>query len=297
MPIWGCRHSGSRDVSHWTGVCVAVGLVIGASLLPASAQERREESRPPVTTVPVPPERGFIATQPPEWVGTVVRGTTRTLMLGQGDEIQILPAAGRTLKPGDRLTVARVVRPVRHPHTGDRIGDLIVAQGVVVIRPTSGEQIYGEIVTSYTEIRAGDQLLPYEPPPRPLIASRGPVRIQGLLIGAREELSAIGQGHIVYIDRGRRDKVEPGLLFMVFHGERPFGLDAYEIEVGLKRMEVPKTPPRDPLPRESIGQLVVLSVEERTATVLVLQSKQLLGRGDRVVSEVEDASVREGQAK
>lgn len=283
-------------VNAWPAAWAVVGLVLWASLVPAFAQGRRQESRPPVTTVPVSPDLGFIATQPLHWVGTIVQESPPRLLLGQGDQVLILPAEGRTLKPGARLSVVRVVRPVLHPYSGERIGDLIVPRGIVVIRPTSGEQLRGEIVTSYADIGVGDYLLPYEPPPRSVVASRGAVRVQGLLIGSREGTATIAQGQIVYLDLGHRDKVEPGLLFMIFRGERPFGLQAYEIEVGLKRIETP-TPLREPIPAESIGQLVVLSVEERTATALVLQSKQPLGRGDRVVSETERSTEKKGQAK
>ena len=125
-----------------------------------------------------------------------------------------------------------------------------------------------EIVHACGPIGIGDLLKPFTPEPVPLARRSGlkgvndPVPAEELaeapyIIKSNEDLFSLGQGHVVYIDRGAED-VAPGDLFTIYR-ETPEGL-----------------------PPLIVGELAVLSVTEQASMAKILDSRYTVHVGDRL---------------
>jgi hypothetical protein len=80
----------------------------------------------------------------------------------------------------------------------------------------------------------------------------------------------VGQGHLVFVDKGRRDGVEPGNTFTVVRATD--GLD----DDGLNARFA------SDMPSETIGELLVVDVQSAASTALVTRSSRELRVGDKV---------------
>jgi hypothetical protein len=80
----------------------------------------------------------------------------------------------------------------------------------------------------------------------------------------------IGEQHIVFIDKGKNDGVEEGNVFRVVRSGDMYGRATGDI-------------PYDPsLPKEIVGDLLVVDVKDTTSTALVTRSLTDLIIGDRI---------------
>ncbi len=130
------------------------------------------------------------------------------------------------------------------------------------------ETAIAEIVHGCDPIMVGAALQPFEDEPIPL--ARRP-RMRGFNDPVRSDLDAapaivrsmanlvsLGQDHVVFIDRGSEDDVVPGDIYTIY------------------RLNDPGLPP------VVIGELGILSVQERTATAKILESRYSIHLGDRL---------------
>jgi hypothetical protein len=138
----------------------------------------------------------------------------------------------------------------------------------VRVLSTQEETAIAEIVHSCHPITVGDSLKPFNPEPVPLARLSGlvgvnnPVSNEALvdapfIIRADMGNVSLGQGHVVYIDRGVED-VAPGDLFTIYR-ETPEGL-----------------------PPLMIGELAVLSVGDEASLAKILASRFTIHVGDRL---------------
>jgi hypothetical protein len=141
---------------------------------------------------------------------------------------------------------------------------------------------------------------------------------QGRIVLARDSQEMLTRNQIVYIDLGREDRVKAGDYLTVYRpvgrGNLLPGVDNEEIARGssrgfesetfkggrygnqAKRPKDPNDPGffnpplttreiksrRPPVPRKVVGQIVVLAVQERTATAIITQVAQEIHTGDYV---------------
>jgi hypothetical protein len=76
------------------------------------------------------------------------------------------------------------------------------------------------------------------------------------IVRTQDSVVSLGQGSIVFIDRGGADDVLPGDLFTIYRRNKPG------------------------LPPVVIGELAVLSVEDHTAVARILESRYTVYVGD-----------------
>ena len=131
------------------------------------------------------------------------------------------------------------------------------------------ESSIAEIVHACNPIGVGDLLKPFVPEPVPLARRSGltgvndPVAAEALveapyIVMSNESLISLGQGHLVYIDRGATHDVAPGDLFTIYR----------------------ETPPG--LPPLMVGELAVLSVSEEASMAKIVESRLTVFVGDRL---------------
>jgi hypothetical protein len=186
--------------------------------------------------------------------------------LSLGDIVYVSGGREAGLIPGSVFTVVEPKGAVRHPLSKESIGQHYRYGGRVRILSTQDTTAIAEIAHSCHPISVGAFLIPFTPEPVPLARYSGmiglndPVSKEALvdapvIVLSEDGLVSLGQGHVVYIDRGAGE-VSPGDLFTIY------------------RPTAPELPPL------VVGELAVLSAGEGTSVAKILDSRQVIHVGD-----------------
>jgi hypothetical protein len=185
-----------------------------------------------------------------------------------GDIVYLDGGRGAGLAPGMVLEAIDAGRKLRHPVTNDVFGRIYRATGRVRVLSVQAASAIGEIVQSCDGMRVGARLREFEPEPVPL-ARRTPLRpvndptladlsAAPVILGSPEDLVSLGQDHVVYIDRGGNDDVQPGDIYTIYRINPRGG------------------------PAVVLGELAVLSAKPRSAVAKILESRYPIYAGDRL---------------
>lgn len=192
------------------------------------------------------------------------------LNLSTADVIYIDGGREAGQMPGSVYTIMRPEGRVDHPaDRGHTVGFFYRYLGRARILSVQESTAIAEIIHACNPIGMGDLLKPFTPEPVPLARRSGlkgvndPVSAEELvgapyIVKSNENLFSLGQGHVVYIDRGAADDVAPGDLFTIYR-ETPKGL-----------------------PPLIVGELAVLSVTEQASMAKILDSRYTVHLGDRL---------------
>jgi LysM domain-containing protein len=207
---------------------------------------------------------GFIESTTHETAGEIVNSESEAYMLSDYDRTYVKfksPA-----KKGENYAVYRVLSEIQHPVTGDPYGYSVEILGGITIVDTSPNVATGQIAQSYRPIERGDYVAKW---PDKFGTRVNPVpnqaEAQGYIIESVGEIATeLGEHHIVFIDKGKKDGVQTGNTFAVVTRG-----DNYTAET-------------QGLPNEDIGQLMVIDVQDRASTAVVTKSIHELAVGDKV---------------
>jgi len=191
------------------------------------------------------------------------------LNLSTADVIYIDGGRESGQMPGSVYTIMRPEGRVDHPANQNTIGYFFRYVGRARILSVQDTSAIAEIVHACNPIGVGDLLKPFTPEPVPLARRSGlhgvndPVAAEKLadapyIVKSNDNLFSLGQGHVVYIDRGAAHDVAPGDLFTIYR-ETPSGL-----------------------PPLLVGELAVLSVTEQASMAKILDSRYTVHLGDRL---------------
>jgi hypothetical protein len=181
--------------------------------------------------------------------------------LATADIVYINKGTNDGVNPGDRFYVQR-----RVDFGWGQDGDHVVRSGAVVILAAQENTALGEVTASCTDMLIDDYLLPYEPIPVPLLPRQAaPTRMtpetgqmRGEIVGSLDDLASLGEGYLVSIDLGEEDGVVPGNMFTIYRYIRANA------------------------PRKVLGELAVLTVQERNATARIMESYDFMVVGDLI---------------
>jgi LysM repeat protein len=252
--------------------------VVEEAAPPPQEREKPAEITPPVE--PVPAARpinmsllaasGYILTgQIP--AATVVGSRDGRELNGAGDTAYLLPTEGLQPRVGDQYTIYRAVHKVYHPITGQYLGELIRILGQTKITGADPKEktVTSKIMTSYDSIHPGDYLMSTPVPEGSVDQTTSPPPsgpLEGFIVDVKESRVDQSQFDVVYLDRGRQDGVRSGDQFTIFRAGEKTSL--FSVGGGVR------------LPRRAVGQLQVLSVQDATATAKVLNSTEVIYKGD-----------------
>jgi len=144
------------------------------------------------------------------------------------------------------------------------VGKLVHVMGVVEVGARDGKAVQATVTRFYDYILPGDRLMPYE---RPRVAfTEGTPRVEGTVVASYDERSIVAAHDILYLDRGARDGLAPGMVVEVTKsGEEIAGGGLFGgVEV----------------PGRTLATLRVLSVRDGNATAWVEQSNAAIQVGD-----------------
>jgi LysM domain len=179
------------------------------------------------------------------------------------------------ISPGDEFTILQNVRKISHPITGESLGDYIVQTGRLKVVATQERTSTAQITYACDATLVGDYLVPFEPKEVPNLSDLPPVdrfslegpNQKGYVVFAKDDLTSLGDNNEVQIDVGAADGITVGTRLIVYRNQTT----GYE-NTGFER----------DIPRRVLGEMVVFSVQDSTATGRIIQMYDFVQQGDMV---------------
>lgn len=198
-------------------------------------------------------------------------GVINTLKSGLSTSDIIYLDGGRSagMTAGSLYMIVAPLDLVRHPITNDKLGRFYRYEGRVRVLSTQADTAIAEIISSCVPSEIGAVLMPYVAEPVPLArrTSSRPVNLPAdesvlesapAIVHVDRNLMALGEGSVVFIDRGAAHDVTPGDIYTIY------------------RLNVPG------LPGVVLGELAVLAVHDNTSMAKILSSRYTVRLGDRI---------------
>lgn len=188
--------------------------------------------------------------------------------LATGDVVYLDGGRVAGLEPGQVLEAVLPADLVTHPLDHRRVvGRYYDTRGRVRVLSVQEETAIGEILEACGPINVGFRLRPFEIQPVPLGRTTRmrplnfPVPEEALadapaIVWSEDRFVSMGQGNLVYIDRGAAQDVLPGDVFTIYRRNQ------------------------EGLPPVVLGELAVLSVEQETALGRIMESRYVVYVGD-----------------
>ena len=207
------------------------------------------------------PQEGFV---------NAITGDNQTTghhnILGSRDVLYLRLKNPDDVSLGDLFTIYRRTHKVFHPTTGEYLGHLVNRLAVVGVSQVDKELTTVQVIRAYATISPGDPVMKFVLPTEEEagVDQPSPTDVEGLVVDFQSNMGTmnlVAQRNVVYLDRGREDGIRLG-----------------------DRMEVIRS--GGSLPQRVVGELKILSLEDRTATALVTKSISRILKGDRVKLKV-----------
>ena len=203
-------------------------------------------------------------TTPKDGIVNLITGDNQTtgnrMLMGKRDVFYLKLDNPTDVAVGDLFTVYRRVRRVVHPMTKEYLGYVMIRLAIAKVTDTDHTLTTVKAILSYGTINPGDPVMRYValPPGANISQTSDVADLSGMIVElqADKTMTLVSQGDVVYLDRGREDELKAGDL-----------LDIYRQSAGL--------------PSRKIGELKVLSTEDRTATAKVMKANTRVMKGDR----------------
>ncbi|MCE1228575.1 MAG: LysM peptidoglycan-binding domain-containing protein [Firmicutes bacterium] len=209
------------------------------------------------------------------------RQAARRQFLGDTEVVYLSGGADRGVKVGDRLVVLKVAkRNLVHPTNKQRgvLGDVVQQVGVVRVTTVNPKGAIAHIERSLDAIEVGYKVAPFTEPANIVAQLRkdvvGPVPLKepvGTIVYARENHEISANNEMIIIDQGADAGLKVGdILLSARTRTWPVGDD-------------PKAQGRaEEKTTYYVGQVMVVKVEEHTATCRILRAKEEMIAGDVV---------------
>lgn len=219
----------------------------------------------PMGQVSLPRGKGldFIAPRRLDRLGTVDNRHQVKVGYATGEDVEITLSPGASVRPGDRLTLADDTETVSHPLTGQDAGYYVRVLGELEVLAVEGDRAVGWLAETYDMVEDGDGVIAYRRPLGRIAPQPARAGVDGLILRGAPGQILFASDDVVFVDRGSAHGLAAGatLEIPVREGKR----DAQ----GLVDLGTP------------LAHLVVVAVQESTATSLVVDSRAALEAGDR----------------
>ncbi|HSQ51617.1 MAG TPA: OmpA family protein [Nitrospiraceae bacterium] len=209
------------------------------------------------------PQDGFV---------NVITGDNQTtgdhMILGARDVLYLRLKNPGDVAIGDLFTIYRRPSKVFHPTSGLYMGYLVNRLAVVQVTQLDKDLTTVQVARAYGAVSPGDPVMKFVPPAEEEAVAGQPSTgdVEGRIVEFQSNMGTmnlVAQRNVVYLDRGREDGIRPG-----------------------DRMEVVRTGGN--LPKRTVGELRILSMEDKTATALITRSTARILKGDRFIVKSHD---------
>ena len=214
----------------------------------------------------------FVTPREVEESGSLTAAFEEKLMLSTQDRAYARFRSAADMVPGETYVIYRTERAIHHPVTGELVGYQSKILGTAKAVKVDDKAVTVVVGQTLEPIERGDLLGPWTEKFLRPVAQRPNARdLSGHIVAAQVDvMTMLGEQHVVFVDRGKADGVEEGNVFRVIRQGDQFGIPLGEIGND------------DRLPKEIIGDLLVIDVKEGTSTALVTRSLRELAIGDVV---------------
>jgi hypothetical protein len=196
-----------------------------------------------------------------------------------GESVYLHSRSNARFSVGDQFSIVRpgkeLFRTTRYggEHWSIRsLGRPYEDVGRVQVTHVTPEGAVAEVSFNCGPIYPGDIALPYQPRPIPQYVpgqlDRFPLpngKTRGTIVAARNNYGSLKNGDIVYLDLGQQNGVKAGQVYRVY-----FSLSS------LRRSSAWRYPPQ---PRETVGEVVVLSAQEKSSAAIIVNSTRDIDLG------------------
>ncbi|WP_025323271.1 LysM peptidoglycan-binding domain-containing protein [Deferrisoma camini] len=208
----------------------------------------------------------FISSHPLPRLGTVDTRSQRKVVYAPGEEIEIAWASGRAPAPGTRLTAFDDRQEVLHPSNGEPMGRYVRILAHLEVVSSGGGRAVARIVEGYDAVENGAGVMAYRPPAVEVAAVPTTRGLEGVVLRGEPDRSVYGEQDLIFLDRGRIHGVERGLVV-----EFPAS-EARRSAQGMVDLRSP------------LARAVVIGVEDKTSSAVVVESRVGLEPGDRFLA-------------
>jgi len=213
---------------------------------------------------------GFIRKEPVVQHGAIFRVQETKEMINIDDIVYIRPEGDFDLVPGKRYTTYRTLPPITDRITNKVVGIQHLLTGVVEITQVEPLYAIGTVIEAYRPIELDDMLMPYYRRIPKVIIKDSPKGLEGRIVNAEEHNRLIGDNMIAFINKGKKDGVQPGQFYNVY----------FQVQENIHRKKGTKTL----LLPVDFAELLVIHTENTTATVIVTSADREFEPGANVHS-------------
>lgn len=262
----------------------------GKRLIKLTPKVRIEENRSPVSTVELSEISQFLRADMVADMNTDLEHAS--YVLGENNDSSIFMSQGQTIhvrgKPdlNTHYGVYHVGNTYKDNQTGENLGRQLELVGVVQPKEAGDNNITAvEVVSSFSEIRRGDRLLPMLTESSIdafFIPQAGNLPKAAHIIDIPMKSTYVGKYDTVIIDKGARENLKPGDVFGIVRPGAEVvdnGPDnvAYEQDssIGQKLMNKQSTV----LSADHIGEVMVIKVYQKTSLAIVMNSRDMVRAG------------------
>ena len=262
----------------------------GKRLIKLTPKVRIEENRSPVSTVELSEISQFLRADMVADMNTDLEHAS--YVLGENNDSSIFMSQGQTIhvrgKPdlNTHYGVYHVGNTYKDNQTGENLGRQLELVGVVQPKEVGDNNITAvEVVSSFSEIRRGDRLLPMLAESSIdafFIPQAGNLPKAAHIIDIPMKSTYVGKYDTVIIDKGARENLKPGDVFGIVRPGAEVvdnGPDnvAYEQDssIGQKLMNKQSTV----LSADHIGEVMVIKVYQKTSLAIVMNSRDMVRAG------------------
>lgn len=241
-------------------------------------------------------EVGWIDDRKDDTWGEIVGSPLDHMMLGVTDDIYIQIHDEHEVSLGEELTLFRPIRTVK---SDTAKGELVSIRGTARIERYNPKtkMVRAKIIEAIDVIERGIKVGPVGRKFDVVPPVQSAIDLDASILASVYPGAFFGQNQVVFIDRGEKDGVKPGMrFFAVLRGDRwqqsmknagqlakyrPRVEDDRPAEVDRHAID---TADEDKLPDETYAELRVMRVREHTAAALVYHAKHEIERNARLVT-------------
>jgi hypothetical protein len=225
-----------------------------------------------------------------------------------GDYVYLSKGSDAITGLGGQYSVLRPEKDVNRKQAfpGQRMilqemGTLYAEVGRVEVSVLHERSATAKILMACDSIHPGDIAVPFNARPTPAFKTPHMTprfaslsgKATGIIAASEEYNDWMGEGSIVYLNLGSAQGLQPGAYLYVTRGYMKGGnadfaeaADQYPTEFGGTPIGLKLTPEqKSTLPQEVLGEAMVLSVEDGSATAILTYSRSEVGVGDAVALE------------
>jgi nucleoid-associated protein YgaU len=222
----------------------------------------------------------FLTTNIVQDLGSIVNGPDENIFFVQGDRAYIELDESVNALPGDKFSIYSTGGRVSHKNS-DREGFKYTIVGQIKLIKKFQNKWEVEFTDVAGTPQRSDRVTVYTPKMDRITRTYNSRLIEAALISPFEPgQNIMGQGDVVFIDRGRADGVEMGNVFEV-----------YGFKDRLSQKNITDQP------TYLMGELAVITLTDNFATCLVINSRRDFYAGDVAATKTKEAHLREVKAR